>query len=243
MNTLGLTESTRKVPPMADVVENATPEMIAAAWATWHERHGGKLGPGPAFVEAINAALRARLSQAGAGGVVGRRAVAMICMEIGEDRDPDNVAEMFRVFENAEHGTLQKCPYGCGRCDVDRAYAQADRILAALAPSPSAGEPTGWKLVPVEPDARMHAAGSSVLAAGQGQVWQAMLDHAPTPPATPVQPTASVTIDLATAIIVRNVFLPRNPNKLRGAHPDTVAAAHAFNSEVERRARQEGQDV
>jgi hypothetical protein len=38
----------------------ATPEMIAAAWATWHSRHGGKLGPGPAFVEAINAALAIR---------------------------------------------------------------------------------------------------------------------------------------------------------------------------------------
>lgn len=37
----------------------ATPEMIAAAWSTWHKRHGGKLGPGPAFVEAINAALAA----------------------------------------------------------------------------------------------------------------------------------------------------------------------------------------
>lgn len=35
----------------------ATPEAIAAAWAAWHSRHGGKLGPGPAFVEAINAAL------------------------------------------------------------------------------------------------------------------------------------------------------------------------------------------
>jgi len=35
----------------------ATPEMIAAAWKTWHARHGGKLGPGPAFVEAIEAAL------------------------------------------------------------------------------------------------------------------------------------------------------------------------------------------
>lgn len=34
-----------------------TPEMIAAAWATWHSRHGGKLGPGPAFREAIQAAL------------------------------------------------------------------------------------------------------------------------------------------------------------------------------------------
>lgn len=38
----------------------ATPEMIAAAWATWHSRHGGKLGPGPAFVEAINSALAVR---------------------------------------------------------------------------------------------------------------------------------------------------------------------------------------
>jgi len=35
----------------------ATPEMIAAAWAAWHSRHGSKLGPGVAFVEAINAAL------------------------------------------------------------------------------------------------------------------------------------------------------------------------------------------
>lgn len=34
-----------------------TPEMIAAAWQAWHSRHGGKLGPGPAFVEAITAAL------------------------------------------------------------------------------------------------------------------------------------------------------------------------------------------
>lgn len=30
---------------------------IAAAWATWRPRHGGKLGPGPAFREAIEAAL------------------------------------------------------------------------------------------------------------------------------------------------------------------------------------------
>jgi hypothetical protein len=42
-----------------DMTERATPEMIAAAWKEWHSRHGGKLGPGPAFVEAINAALKA----------------------------------------------------------------------------------------------------------------------------------------------------------------------------------------
>jgi hypothetical protein len=37
----------------------ATPEQIAAAWATWHVRHKGSIGPGPGFVEAINAALDA----------------------------------------------------------------------------------------------------------------------------------------------------------------------------------------
>lgn len=35
----------------------ATPAMIAAAWATWKPRNPKSLGPGPAFVEAINAAL------------------------------------------------------------------------------------------------------------------------------------------------------------------------------------------
>lgn len=33
------------------------PEVIAAAWKAWHARHGGKLGPGPAFVEALRAGL------------------------------------------------------------------------------------------------------------------------------------------------------------------------------------------
>ena len=40
-----------------------TPEMLAAAWAAWKQRHGGKLGPGPAFretIEAIEAAFAAR---------------------------------------------------------------------------------------------------------------------------------------------------------------------------------------
>ena len=38
-------------------MSEASPEAIAAAWVSWHERHGGKLGPGPAFSEAIRAAL------------------------------------------------------------------------------------------------------------------------------------------------------------------------------------------
>lgn len=43
-----------------DPLRRAEPEEIAAAWGAWHSRHGGKLGPGPAFVEAINAAFAAR---------------------------------------------------------------------------------------------------------------------------------------------------------------------------------------
>lgn len=38
----------------------ATPEMIAAAWDAWKSRPGWKLGPGPAFREAIEAALSVR---------------------------------------------------------------------------------------------------------------------------------------------------------------------------------------
>lgn len=35
------------------------PHVLAAAWAAWHSRHGGKLGPGSAFAEAISAAIEA----------------------------------------------------------------------------------------------------------------------------------------------------------------------------------------
>lgn len=42
------------------ILRPAEPEEIAAAWEAWRFRHGGKLGPGPAFVEAINAAFAAR---------------------------------------------------------------------------------------------------------------------------------------------------------------------------------------
>lgn len=35
-----------------------TPKRISSAWSTWHDRHGGKLGPGPAFREAIESALQ-----------------------------------------------------------------------------------------------------------------------------------------------------------------------------------------
>ncbi len=43
------------------MANDVTPEMIAAAWAAFRKGRGGKiLGPGPAFAEAIRAALGAR---------------------------------------------------------------------------------------------------------------------------------------------------------------------------------------
>jgi hypothetical protein len=39
---------------------------------------------------------------------------------------------------------------------------------------------------------------------------------------------AAIIIDLDTAQLVRGAFLPRNPNKMRGAAPEIVAAAHKF---------------
>ena len=42
----------------------ATPEAIAAAWATWKPRNPKSMGPGPAFREAIDAALEKMEQQA-----------------------------------------------------------------------------------------------------------------------------------------------------------------------------------
>lgn len=66
----------------ADRKALATPEMIAAAWNAWHERHGGRLGPGPAFAEAIEAALRAAIRPEG-------EAVAWPKEDLGDGRWAD----------------------------------------------------------------------------------------------------------------------------------------------------------
>lgn len=46
-----------------------------------------------------------------------------------------------------------------------------------------------------------------------------------------------VCIPLDVAQLIRKVFLPVNPNKMRGAHPDTLAAAKAFIAAVEKASR------
>lgn len=43
----------------------------------------------------------------------------------------------------------------------------------------------------------------------------------------------AVTIPLDVARLIRNAFLPVNPNKMRNAAPEVVAAAKAFIAAVE----------
>lgn len=38
----------------------------------------------------------------------------------------------------------------------------------------------------------------------------------------------NVTLPIETARLIRAVFLPRNPRKMRNAHPDTIAAVNAY---------------
>lgn len=48
---------------MADHQPDVTPEMLAAAWRAWRSRHHGRIGPGPGFREAIEAALAVQARQ------------------------------------------------------------------------------------------------------------------------------------------------------------------------------------
>lgn len=61
------------------------------------------------------------------------------------------------------------------------------------------------------------------------------------------QSKVGVVVPRDIAKLIRNVFLPTNPNKMRGAHPDTVAAAKAFIAVVESAApapsRQDAEDA
>lgn len=39
---------------------------------------------------------------------------------------------------------------------------------------------------------------------------------------------SDVLLPIETARLIRAVFLPRNPRKMRNAHPDTIAAVNAY---------------
>jgi hypothetical protein len=56
---MGRETAEAEIDRLTDALACPTPEMIAAAWEAWRSRHGGKLGPGPGFREAIEAAGRA----------------------------------------------------------------------------------------------------------------------------------------------------------------------------------------
>lgn len=64
-------------------------------------------------------------------------AIAIICMELDEDRSAENAAAMFRAYGSVahdcpEHNNGTRVPYGCGRCDVEKYRSHARRILAVM---------------------------------------------------------------------------------------------------------------
>lgn len=70
----------------------ATPEMIAVAWATWKSRPGWKLGPGPGFAEALEAALNTGIAQ-------------------GAIRGPTTAADRTYATDVLSHGTGPDAPF------------------------------------------------------------------------------------------------------------------------------------
>lgn len=83
-----------------------TPEMIAAAWAAWKPRHPARLGPGPGFVEALQAALDAAPPVQMAPPSLEIQQVLDIITEYGLDAQPgseyrlatDDLLEKFREY-------------------------------------------------------------------------------------------------------------------------------------------------
>lgn len=89
-------------------------------------------------------------------------AIAVICMELGDDRSAENAAAMFRAYGGAahdcpEHNNGTRVPYGCGRCDVEVYRSHARRILAVMereGVKNSAEPPDPTPLTPSIPDRR-----------------------------------------------------------------------------------------
>lgn len=153
--------------PMADVVERLRAQ--ASDWDAQQRQDMAKLNRDAAReIEA----LRARLSQAGAGGVVEPWAIARKV-----------VAETLDQSGSAQAATLVLD----GKCDCWADVTLAHRaVLAALAANPSAGEPVAWQ---------WRHCGEQGWRLSWDKPFNPGIELKPlytTPPATPVQPTASV---------------------------------------------------
>lgn len=100
-------------PPAAPAFDGdalVSPEAMAAAWGAWHARHGGKLGPGPAFREALAAggaviatpllaeieALRGGLKACLSGAVAHRDAAETRIADLTRERDEARAASAER---------------------------------------------------------------------------------------------------------------------------------------------------
>lgn len=89
-------------------------------------------------------------------------------------------------------------------------------------------------LVPRELTPAMRDVANSMANGGYDHAndfWHAMLFAATGTALPKKEPTVGTTLE--TARLIRNVFLPSNPNKMRKAAPEVVAAAKAFIAAVE----------
>jgi hypothetical protein len=184
-------------PPMADVVESRKLDAILADLRPYAQKKLGSIRIGVDEVAVIVAALDERaLSQAGAGGVVVRPLTwvshAWGCEAEGgryriEDNGTNWIDDRYWLFVNV--GLLSNSRSKFATLDEAKAAAQTDykaRILAALAPSPSAGEPRAW--IANDPEGGPYLTWSAKAAAN----YPDPIALYATPPATPVQPIASV---------------------------------------------------
>lgn len=101
----------------------ATPEMIAAAWASWHSRHGGRMGPGPGFVEAIEAAIAAAPKN---GDGFSATKLCVACRKAALEDAAKIIDEMMLCGEGAD----VLIPRGNSGNKVGFGYAAAIRALA-----------------------------------------------------------------------------------------------------------------
>ena len=89
-----------------------TTEMLAAAWGAWHSRHGGKIGPGPAFVEAVAAAIAVSPLPAA------ETSLQRVTAERDEARADQKAAEDSNDALNEKLSAL--APHGSCACSYDK---------------------------------------------------------------------------------------------------------------------------
>lgn len=138
--------------------------------------------------------------------------------------DKDDLRDMLEAvvdiyFDGIEHapGEGAYSP-GAFRFAMDEARILLAAPVSAGAPTPVVAEPVGWKLVPIEPTALMLSVGDNPcpgynwVQLSSTDVWRAMLDAAPPPPAA--APVGAVGVLALALEALRGVRIVANTGAL-----------------------------